>query len=208
MVRSSRLHRLPQRLDYTLIPAPLDLTFDEKSPLPAIIVTPSSPRNSTDFSIAFLAPEPKPSLRERVISHLPRLSAFSSEQPISLATTPSKSSFPSLSAPSKARSVIIIFILLFVMACHMIAHRFAITPRMNFQTKGLGLGEVDIENTHIHGSLSQSQPNAPRVERSTNWLTFWETYGDAPDFVVTESMRIVGDVENVEDTTDTSPNLA
>ncbi|KAF5357681.1 hypothetical protein D9758_007427 [Tetrapyrgos nigripes] len=46
-----RLHRLPQRLDYTLIPAPLDLSLPlvaEKSPLPAIIVTPSSP-SDLDF---------------------------------------------------------------------------------------------------------------------------------------------------------------
>jgi hypothetical protein len=38
----------------------------EKSPLPAIIVTPSSPSGETDYCIAFLAPPPKPSLRERV----------------------------------------------------------------------------------------------------------------------------------------------
>jgi len=121
MVRSSRLHRLPQRLDYTLIPAPLDLTLplvDEKSPLPAIIVTPSSPRSSTDFAIAFLAPESKPSLRQRMASYLPRLSPLSSEQPISLATTPSKSSFPLLSAPFRARSIVIMFILVFVGLSH------------------------------------------------------------------------------------------
>jgi len=209
MVRSSRLHRLPQRLDYTLIPAPLDLTLplvDEKSLLPAIIVTPSSPRNSIDFSIAFLAPEPKPSLRERVVSHMPRL--FSPQQPISLATTPSKSRFPSLSAPFRTRSVIIMFILLFVMASHMIAHRFAITPRIDFHTKGLGLGNIDLADAHIHGSLSQSQPNIPRIERSASWFGFWETHDDIPDFVVTESMRTVGDVENVEDDADAFPNLA
>ena len=94
------------------------------------------------------------------------------------------------------------------MACHMIVHRFAITPRMYFQTKGLGLGEVSLTDAHIHGSLSQSQPNVPRVERSTGWFGLWETYGDAPDFVVTESMRTVEDVESVEDDTNTLPNLA
>ncbi|KAJ3571677.1 hypothetical protein NP233_g3606 [Leucocoprinus birnbaumii] len=68
-----RLHRLPQRLDYTLIPAPLDLSLEslpsitEKSPLPAIIVTPSSPIHTHDFSIAFLAPAPKPTIRERFV---------------------------------------------------------------------------------------------------------------------------------------------
>ncbi|KAF8624581.1 hypothetical protein AX15_005803 [Amanita polypyramis BW_CC] len=61
-----RLHRLPQRLDYTLIPAPLDLSLTEKSPLPTIIVTPSSPSSPQDYSIAFFVPPPKPTLRERV----------------------------------------------------------------------------------------------------------------------------------------------
>jgi len=99
------------------------------------------------------------------------------------------------------------FILVVVMACHMIVHRFAITPRMDFQTKGLGLGEVSLADAHIHGSLSQSQPNVPRVERSTGWFGFWETQDAAPDFVVMEAMRTVGDVENIEDDTNTLPNL-
>lgn len=63
-----RIHRLPRRLDYILVPAPLDLSLDtmtEKSPLPAIIVTPSSPTHSKDFAIAFLAPPAKPSLLRR-----------------------------------------------------------------------------------------------------------------------------------------------
>jgi len=73
---------------------------------------------------------------------------------------------------------------------------------MDFQTKGLGLGEVDLSDAHIHGSLSQSQPNVPRVERSVGWFGFWETYDDASDFVVTESVRTVAD------DTDALPNLA
>jgi len=94
------------------------------------------------------------------------------------------------------------------MACHMIVHRFAITPRMDFQTKGLGLGEVNLADAHIHSSLSQFQPNVPRVERSTGWFGFWETNDDAPDFVVTESMRTIANVENVEDDPNALPNLA
>ncbi|KAK0242259.1 hypothetical protein EDD85DRAFT_810601 [Armillaria nabsnona] len=93
-----RVHRLPlnQRLDYTLIPAPLDLSLPsltEKSPLPAIIVTPSSPVSTQDFSIAFLAPEPKPSILKR----------------LSL----------------KARTAIIIFLILFILVCHVVTHRLA-----------------------------------------------------------------------------------
>ncbi|KAJ7937426.1 hypothetical protein B0H13DRAFT_2649260 [Mycena leptocephala] len=55
---SPRLHRFPHRIDYTLIPAPLDLSLPlktEKDSLPAIIVTPSSPSSARDFSIAFLS---------------------------------------------------------------------------------------------------------------------------------------------------------
>ena len=38
----------------------------EKSPLPAIIVTPSSPsHHALDYFIAFLAPPPPPTMRER-----------------------------------------------------------------------------------------------------------------------------------------------
>jgi len=205
MVRSSRLHRLPQRLDYTLIPAPLDLALplvDEKSLLPAIIVTPSSPRSSIDFSIAFLAPEPKPSLRQRVASYLPRASRFS-RQPISLATTPTKASFPSMSGPFKFRWIFIMLVTLFVMACHMIAHRFAIMPRMDFQTKGLGLGEAGLADAHIHG-LPQSQPNVPHVGRGNGW----EARGDvpSPDFVVAEPMRALENLGNLEDATKSLPN--
>jgi len=209
MVRSSRLHRLPQRLDYTLIPAPLDLTLplvDEKSPLPAIIVTPSSPRNSIDFSIAFLAPEPKPSLRERVTSYLPRPSRLS-RQPISLATTPTKASFPSMTGPFKFRSILIMFFMFFVMACHMIAHRLAVMPRMDFQPKGLGLGEAGLVDEHIHG-LPHSKPNVPHVGRSNGWFGFWEARGDvpSPDFDVVEPMHALENWGNLEDAIDALPN--
>ncbi|KAF9782596.1 hypothetical protein BJ322DRAFT_1142908 [Thelephora terrestris] len=206
MVRSSRLHRLPQRLDYTLVPAPLDLTLPLESPLPAIIVTPSSPRCSTDFSIAFLAPEKKPSWRERAASYLPKLSLPS--QPISLATTPTKSSFSSLTSPFRPRSIVIMFILLFTMACHMIAHRFAITPRIDFQTKGLGLGEAGLVDAHLRGSLSQSQPNVPRVGGSDSWLGIWETRDEDLDLVVRDSTRGVADVGNGGDDVDALPNFA
>ncbi|KAK0490531.1 hypothetical protein IW261DRAFT_18936 [Armillaria novae-zelandiae] len=93
-----RVHRLPlnQRLDYTLIPAPLDLSLPsltEKS-LPAIIVTPSSPVSTHDFAIAFLAPEPPPP------SLLTRLSL-------------------------RARTAIIICLILVILACHVVTHRLA-----------------------------------------------------------------------------------
>lgn len=105
-----RLHRLPQRLDYTLIPAPLDLSLPlvtEKSHLPAIIVTPSSPSSSRDFSIAFFAPEEKPSIQQRIANY---------------------------AAPLKCRGrpIILILFLLFVFICHVVTHRLA-TRRPHLQ---------------------------------------------------------------------------
>jgi hypothetical protein len=66
-----RIHRLPQRLDFALIPAPLDISLPavaEKSPFPVLIVTPSSPAFDNDYSIAFLhePSPPKPSLYNRI----------------------------------------------------------------------------------------------------------------------------------------------
>lgn len=90
------------------------------------------------------------------------------------------------------------------MACHMIAHSFAVTPRMDFKTKGLGFGRVDVADARIHGSLAQSQPDVPHalVERSTDWFGFWEARDVATDFVVTDSAR------TIEDATDALPDLA
>jgi len=104
-----RIHRLPHRLDYTLIPAPLDLSLPlatEKSNLPAIIVTPSSPSSAHDFSIAFLAPQPKPSLADR-------FSTLASFEPPALL---------------RARTVIIMLLTLFIVLCHVVTHHLAAQP--------------------------------------------------------------------------------
>lgn len=139
-----RLNRLPQRLDYTLIPAPLDLNgpiVDEKSPLPAIIVTPSSPCHETDFSIAFLAPPPKPSLRERIASRLPSIPSLYPRLPsqIRLPSSPFKDDFDTastLSLKTKTRATLIFALLLFIMACHLVMHRMVTGhPQLEF---GLG----------------------------------------------------------------------
>ncbi|KAL4241426.1 hypothetical protein ABKN59_000296 [Abortiporus biennis] len=141
MVRSApRLNRLPQRLDYTLIPAPLDLTLplvDEKAALPAIIVTPSSPSGEKDFAIAFLAPEPKPSLRERLTASMPSLPSFPTRLPsqIRLPQSPFKNDFEqrsSWSFTTRARTLVVFSVLLFIMACHLILHR-AITGHPHLQ---------------------------------------------------------------------------
>ncbi|EIW82186.1 hypothetical protein CONPUDRAFT_40038, partial [Coniophora puteana RWD-64-598 SS2] len=97
-----RLHRLPQRLDYTLVPAPLDLSLPqatEKSSLPAIIVTPSSPSAESNYYIAFLSPPPKATFRERISPYL----------------SPSQLSF-------KARIAFLVCIVLLVLALHFLSH--------------------------------------------------------------------------------------
>jgi len=85
------------------------------------------------------------------------------------------------------------FVLVFVAACHMIAHRFTTAPRMDFQTKGLGFGEVDLSDAHVHDSPPKFQPD---VERSVGRSGFWGTHGDAAG------------VENGEDDTNTLPKIA
>jgi hypothetical protein len=77
--------------------------MSEKSPLPSIIVTPSSPSSSHDYCIAFLAPPPKPTFGQRVIS-----------------------SFQNTLQP-RARTTLIFTFLFFLLLCHYLAHRIAIS---------------------------------------------------------------------------------
>jgi len=112
--RAPRIRRLPQRLDYHLIPAPLDLSLElvtEKSPLPAIIVTPSSPAlDAPEYYIAFLTPPAKPSLRERITQ-----SPLFQGQLL-----------------FKAKTTLIISLLLFILVCHLLAHVAVHRPSFDF----------------------------------------------------------------------------
>lgn len=83
----------------------------------------------------------------------------------------------------------------------MIAHKFAIMPRMDFQTKGLGLGEAGLADAHI-------QPNTLHVGRSDGWFGFLEARGDtpSPDFAVADPMHALENLGNLEDATDALPN--
>ncbi|TFK74384.1 hypothetical protein BDN72DRAFT_893084 [Pluteus cervinus] len=149
-----RLHRLPHRLDYTLIPAPLNLSLplvsemSEKSPLPAIIVTPSSPSTTHNFSIAFLAPPAKPSLKERVASLYP-------------------------SIPVKGRTMLLVFLILFVLICHIVTHQLAgRRPHLEFSTQG---------QAHMAESVFG------------NWFNFRSVQAeDKPDFVIFEGDTFSG----------------
>ncbi|KIK20718.1 hypothetical protein PISMIDRAFT_682118 [Pisolithus microcarpus 441] len=111
--RALRAHRLPQRLDYNLVPAPIDISLTqvtEKSPLPAIIVTPSSPSVDTpQFYIAFLD-SPKPSLRERILQYSPFQSTF----------------------PTKAKTAIVLILLLFIIISHLFFHLASHRPHFAF----------------------------------------------------------------------------
>ncbi|KAI0092446.1 hypothetical protein BDY19DRAFT_990167 [Irpex rosettiformis] len=141
-----RLNRFPQRLDYTLIPAPLDLSLplvDEKAALPAIIVTPSSPIGEKDFSIAFLAPQPRPTFRERVSKLMPAVpkapSIFHRRLPseIKLPVSPMHPNFeepaPSWSFKGRACTTILLAVLVFIMGCHLLLHSLAVYhPRLNY----------------------------------------------------------------------------
>jgi len=125
--RAPRLHRLPQRLDYNLIPAPLDLSLPlatEKSPLPAIIVTPSSPTDS-EYYIAFLKPPPKPSMRERLS---PFLEPFQAQLPL------------------KARTTIVVSLLLFVLVCHLLAHLAVRRPHLDFYMSADNITSYGVES--------------------------------------------------------------
>ena len=89
----------------------------------------------------------------------------------------------------------------------MVAHRFAIPPRMDFRTKGLGLGEAGLADARIHGSLSQSQPDIPPAGGTNGWFGFWESRDDPSDFIVRESSHAVAHVGNGDDN-DALPYLA
>jgi len=119
-----RVHRLPHRTDYKLIPAPLDLSLPsltEKSALPAIIVTPSSPTSTRDFSIAFLASPPKPSIRQRLSSSR----VFSS---------------PNL----RLRSILFVLVVLFIIVCHLVTHNLAARrPRLELTVQSGEVHAVD-----------------------------------------------------------------
>jgi|SRR5882762_4970822 len=85
----------------------LDLSIPlthEKSHLPAIIVTPSTPTTDCahQFYIAF---SPKPTLRERVSNYI---GPFAAVQLL------------------RARTVVILLLLLFIVVCHLFTHQFAV----------------------------------------------------------------------------------
>jgi hypothetical protein len=100
-----------------------------KSPLPAIVVTPSSPSCSADFSVAFLAPPEKPTV-----------------------TVTTKERFFSLATPLnlKARTTFLLLLLFFIMAFHLFTHRLAAShPHLQFDMMPGVTGEA--QANHLGG---------------------------------------------------------
>ncbi|KAI0356522.1 hypothetical protein OH77DRAFT_1400777 [Trametes cingulata] len=191
-----RLNRLPQRLDYTLIPAPLDLSaplVDEKAELPAIIVTPSSPVFESEFFIAFLAPPPSPTFSQRVASLVPSL-------------------------PGYVRTVILLVVLLFIMGSHLVMHRLAtnhphlefdVTPDHDIALASLSHPlDVDMFGARVDANDVESDAPAPSTAGWFNLHALWAPVPAADtrspkDFVVVEPSASAPeqtyDNDNVED---------
>lgn len=211
-----RLNRLPQRLDYTLIPAPLDLTLplvDEKAELPAIIVTPSSPVFETEFFIAFVAPPPSPTFAQRLTTLVPSFRSYLPSQ-IQLPATPFKNSFDDRSAFSvkgRIRTIFLIFVLFFIMASHVVLHRVAsIHPHLEF---GL-VPDNDIDFSSLSHALDRDVIGA-RVDTqdsevpSSNARAWYDHRVDparvAANFVVEEPAPPKGnDHDNLEGSPETA----
>lgn len=93
-------------------------------------MTPSSPSHEREFCIAFLAAEPKPPLRQRLLAHMPKLPTLPSFRPrlpsqIKLPTSPFSAEFEdgsSWALKTRTRSTLVLAILMFIMACHLLLH--------------------------------------------------------------------------------------
>ncbi|EJF62870.1 hypothetical protein DICSQDRAFT_57049 [Dichomitus squalens LYAD-421 SS1] len=173
-----RLNRLPQRLDYTLIPAPLDLSkplVDEKSELPAIIVTPSSPVFESKFFIAFIAPPPSPTFSQRLSSLVP--------------------SFRS----GRIRTIILLFLLLFIMASHVVIHRIA-TNHPHLQFGIIPDNDIDVSSLSHTGNMdvfgvggradAQDTTEEPSTAGFWNLRALWAPTGatSSRSFIVVEEL--------------------
>ena len=131
-----------------------------KSALPAIVVTPSSPNCSADFSIAFVAPPEKPSLRERL---------FSLTAPLNQGT--------------RARTTLLLLLLLFIMACHLLTHRLA-TSHSHLQF-GAMQGVPKEPPTRIHPG-----PPMPWFDWQGIWGIRSSDIDSKREFIVTEQLQI------------------
>ncbi len=172
--------------------------MDEKAPLPAIIVTPSSPSHETDFAIAFIAPPPTPTLYDRVVARLPKLPSFRPRLPsqIQLPPTPFKNSFEessSWSIKSRARTTIVFTVLLFIMACHLVLHQVVVGhPHLQF-----GMGPDNdmvalnslVPPTARFGETPDATPNDSSATSapSSNWFDLFSIW--APTGGPTEGKR-------------------
>lgn len=183
---------------------------DEKALLPAIIVTPSSPSGETDFCIAFIAPPQKPTVRERVSTALARVPKFSFHRrlPSEIQLPISKNEYdappsPSWSVKARARTIILMTILIFIMACHLILHTMASAhPRFEFGAAN----EQEITLTSVaNGSLDSLSQDAVDVNEPgvAGWFNLHSMWAPMPITDGKRGMRfIVTDVEPTDSETE------
>jgi hypothetical protein len=131
--------------------ADLDLTVPltpDKSPFPTVIVTPANPISATDFAFAFIPPKPKPTLRERAKEVFSAVKPDTAALPVLPAI--SVAAIPAV-IPVRARTSIFVFLLFFIMACHLFAHQLASRrPHLHFalptdQSDVLDIGAADAD---------------------------------------------------------------
>lgn len=174
-----------------------DLTLplvDEKADLPAIIVTPSSPIGEKDFAIAFLAPKPQPTMRERASNMLPSIpkipTVFHRRLPseIKLPVTPLHADYeaptPSFWSPKgRACTSILLAVLVVIMGCHLLLHSLAVYhPRLEYSSVAFSgqdtvLATVNLDPTVIsHTSVDDAETPA-----LGGWFNLHALWAPAPN---------------------------
>lgn len=158
---------------------------DEKAELPAIIVTPSSPGFETEFFIAFIAPPPSPTFSQRLSTLVPAFRSYLPSQ-IQLPSTPFKTTFDERSGSSfslrgRIRTIVLVFLLLFIMASHVVLHRVASNhPHLDFG--------MHPDNDIDFSALSRAEKDVVggRVGMQDAGSNWWNRATSTADFVVEE----------------------
>ena len=169
--------------------------MDEKAPLPAIIVTPSSPVGEKDFSIAFIAPKPEPTFRERVSKFMPTVPKapriFHRRLPseIKLPVSPLHADFeesaPSWSFKGRACMTILLAVLVFIMGCHLLLHSLAVYhPRINYGSlehpgEASMLAAISTSNLD-NPSIPDYKMEEPDTSVISSWFNFHALWDPVP----------------------------
>ena len=171
-------------------------------------MTPSTPTGDYDFHIAFLAPPPKPTFRERVSAAIPKLPRFRrlfhrrlpSEIQLPTSPTPYKNEFDEptpWSFTARARVVVLLAALVFIMGCHLIMHSMVSThPRLDFappSTDDLAVASLaDVKFTDF-GNAPQNAPhnNADATPAVGGWFNIHAMWAPMPITDGKRAMRFI-----------------